>query len=104
MTTRSARAELQTEEQSGQKQSDVLSFNELIDEAELCCEQARAAGRHRRYRAACGLFNTAISLYRHATTVEGVSYRAVETRINAVEIELSAYKELVSSDIGTLPN
>jgi hypothetical protein len=36
----------------------------LLTQASICCEEARHAAGRRRYRAACGLFSTAIMLYK----------------------------------------
>jgi hypothetical protein len=73
------------------------TFSECVAQAEICCEHARIAGRQRRYKAAYGLFSTALALYKRATMQEGVSYLALETRLRDVENEMAAYSELAKS-------
>jgi hypothetical protein len=74
-----------------------MSFEDYMEEAEICCEHARIAGRQRRYRAAIGLFTTAATLYRHAGAIDGVSYPAIEERLRHIDTEMSAYSELARS-------
>ena len=77
--------------------SEHMNFEDYLEEAEICCEHARIAGRQRRYRAAIGLFNTAATLYRHAGTIDGVSYPAIEERLRHIDNEMSAFSELARS-------
>ncbi len=74
-----------------------VSFQDCLEAAETCCEQARLAGRCRRFKAACGLFSTAATLYRHAMSLDGISYPALEKRLQEIETEMSAYCELAKS-------
>lgn len=72
-------------------------FQDVMAQAETCCEQARLAARARRFRAASGLFSTAAALYKRATLLEGVSYQSVEARLSQIEDEMAAYSELARS-------
>ena len=51
----------------------------LLRQASICCEEARHAAGRRRYRAACGLFTTAIMLYKRLLC-ENSSVRDPELR------------------------
>ena len=51
----------------------------LLTQAGICCEEARHAAGRRRYRAACGLFSTAIMLYKRLLC-ENSSLRDPELR------------------------
>jgi hypothetical protein len=73
------------------------TFSDVVTQAETCCEQARIAGRQRRYKAAYGLFSTALALYKRATLLDGVSYVALESRVHEVENEMAVYSELAKS-------
>ncbi|MBV9468206.1 MAG: hypothetical protein JO316_03010 [Abitibacteriaceae bacterium] len=70
------------------------SFTACLEQAELCCEQARQAARARRFKAACGLFTTASDLYRRALNLDSASYPAVENRLRAIEVEINTNTEL----------
>jgi hypothetical protein len=73
------------------------TFSDVVAQAETCCEQARIAGRQRRYKAAYGLFSTALALYKRATLLDGISYVALESRVLEVEGEMAVYSELAKS-------
>lgn len=73
------------------------SFGVTIEEAEICCEQARVAARGRRFRAARGLFSTAAALYQQALSQDGVSYESITRRLKQIETESAAYSELAGS-------
>jgi hypothetical protein len=79
------------------RREESSTFSECVSQAEICCEHARLAGRQRRYKAAYGLFSTALALYKRATMMEGVSYLALESRLRDVETEMAAYSELAKS-------
>jgi len=74
-----------------------MTFQDYLEEADLCCEHARIAGRQRRFGAARGLFETAASLYRRALDSAGNSQPTVDSRLRGVEAEMSAYTELARS-------
>ncbi len=77
--------------------SQADTFGVTVEEAEICCEQARVAGRERRFRAARGLFSTASALYRQALLQDGVCYESIARRLKHIELEAAAYSELASS-------
>jgi hypothetical protein len=79
------------------RQQESPTFSDVVSQAETCCEQARIAGRQRRYKAAYGLFSTALALYKRATLLDGVSYVALESRLHEVESEMAVYSELAKS-------
>ncbi len=79
------------------RQEESPTFSDVVAQAETCCEQARIAGRQRRYKAAYGLFSTALALYKRATLLDGVSYVALESRLHEVESEMAVYSELAKS-------
>ncbi len=79
------------------RQEESSTFSDVVAQAETCCEQARIAGRQRRYKAAYGLFSTALALYKRATLLDGVSYVALESRLHEVESEMAVYSELAKS-------
>lgn len=75
------------------------SFTACLEQAELCCEQARLAARARRFKTACGLFTTASDLYRHALTLDGASYPAVENRLRSIQVEINTHTELAKDTV-----
>jgi hypothetical protein len=79
------------------RKEESSTFSDVVAQAETCCEQARIAGRQRRYKAAYGLFSTALALYKRATLLDGVSYVALESRLHEVESEMAVYSELAKS-------
>jgi hypothetical protein len=87
--------------QAGPAVAEGMTLQDFLDEAELCCEHARVAGRQRRFKAACGLFATAKALYSNALAnadrqgSQGSS--TIEERLRHVELEMSAYTELARS-------
>ncbi len=73
------------------------TFGVTIEEAEICCEQARLAARARRFRAARGLFSTATALYQRALLQDGVCYESIVRRLKQIELEVATYAELAGS-------
>lgn len=73
------------------------TFQDFLDEAEICCEHARLAARLKRYEASRGLFITAAALYERAIKAAGSSYPALENRLREIELEMAAYAELAKS-------
>ena len=65
--------------------SPQASFDAFVEQAEICCEQARSAARLNRYGAACGLFSTATALYQQATLAAGNSYPSIANWRAAIE-------------------
>ena len=64
------------------------TFEAYVEEAELCCEQARGALRCHRFGAAQGLLATATTLYQYALRLDGIAYPAVENRLRDIEREI----------------
>ena len=73
------------------------TFQDFLEEAELCCEHARLAARRKRYEASRGLFITAVALYQRAVKAAGTSYPSIENRVREIELEMAAYAELARS-------
>lgn len=67
------------------------TFDAYMEQAELCCEQARGALRCQRFGAARGLLSTATVLYQRALSCDGMAYPAVENRLRDIEQEINAY-------------
>jgi hypothetical protein len=70
-----------------------------LEQAGVCCEQARQAASMRRMRAACGLFGTAIALYRHmlqtnAAVMDDAMRQLIEENLQHVEQEVALYQML----------
>lgn len=82
---------------------DEATFQGRLQQAEVCCEQARLAGRQRRFRAACGLFATAAALYQRALTQDGVSPTflpaSLQVRLNEIEREIALCSEQMRAPV-----
>ena len=65
-----------------------------LQQAEICCEQARDAARLKRIEAACGLFSTAQSLLKRAVEIGGEACVEARERLASITTEMSAYCEL----------
>ena len=72
-------------------------FRRCMEQVEICSEQARAAARLKRFRAACGLFGTARELCRHAIAIGDSATTDALDRLCQIEDELAAYSELARS-------
>ena len=73
---------------------------ECLEQAEVCREQARAAVRLKRFKAARGLFSTAAALCRRALSICGERLEArrdANERLRQIEDEMKAYGELDKS-------
>lgn len=66
-------------------------------QAEICCEEARAAARLKRFEAACGLFSTAQLLLQRIAETGGEWRAEACERLRSVSFELAAYRELARS-------
>lgn len=86
-------------------QSSVESCGEevwmLLTQAGICCEEARQAAGRRRYRAACGLFSTAIVLYKMLLREGGAVHdpelrRQIEEQIQHIASERDVHSNLCS--------
>ena len=67
---------------------------DLIEQADVCCREARLAARMKRLRAACGLFETALSLLRHAVQLGGAIKNEATERLSQISTEAAIYAEL----------
>jgi hypothetical protein len=72
-----------------------------LRQAEICCEQARAAARLKRLKAACGLFATAQALLKRAISAGGEACgearEEARERLNSISAEMATYCELAKS-------
>ena len=68
----------------------------VLEQVEVCREQAREAARLKRFCAALGLFATAASLCRHAQTIETDAPTAylIGDHLRQIDLEAAAYFEL----------
>ena len=67
---------------------------DLIEQADVCCREARLAARMKRLRAACGLFETALSLLRRAAQFGGAIKNEAIERLSQITTEAAIYAEL----------
>lgn len=72
-------------------------YQHCLQQAEICCEQARDAARLKRIEAACGLFSTAQSLLRRAIGIGGDACSEARERLASITTEMAAYCELSRS-------
>ena len=73
--------------------ADHASYQDWLDQAEVCREQARIAAGMKRFKAARGLFSTAIALCRQA--IAGGA--EAKDRLRQLNDEMLAYTELSKS-------
>ena len=71
----------------------------FLEQAEVCREQARDAANLKRFHAALGLFATAATLCRHASTLESDANATllIQDRLQQIELEAATYYELARS-------
>ena len=67
---------------------------ELIEQADVWCREARLAARMKRLRAACGLFETAMSLLRRAVQLGGAIKNEATVLLAQITTEAAIYAEL----------
>ena len=85
-------------ERKRQLQPDAAPPDEsCLEQANICCEQARTAARLKRYTAARGLFVTAIALCHRAIALNGTARPQAEICLGQLHNEMSAYSELARS-------
>lgn len=77
--------------------ADSASYKEFLEQAEVCREQARDAVRLKRWKAACGLFSTAIALCNRAATLSGEACTEARDAIRQMQMEMATYGELARS-------
>ena len=73
-----------------------------LEQAEICCEQARQATRFRRFEAARGLFATAVALCGRALAATGVngssaSNQQLQQQVERISSEMAAHTLLARS-------
>jgi hypothetical protein len=77
--------------------AECAGYQECLEQADICCEQARAAARLKRFKAAYGLFSTAQALYQRAMTLGGDACTDAKERLHHITVEMAAYGELAKS-------
>jgi hypothetical protein len=77
--------------------SECPNCHEYMQQAEICCEQARAAAQLKRLKAACGLFATAQALLTRAVSLGGDACSEARERLNSISAEMATYCELAKS-------
>jgi hypothetical protein len=77
------------------------SYKAVLEQAEVCREQAHDAVRLKRWKAACGLLSTAVALCNRAVTMSGdaCSDACAEARdaLRQMQMEMATYGELARS-------
>ena len=69
-------------------------YQDCLDQADICREQACEAARLQRFTAALGLFSTATCLYQRADALDGAARPEARERLSQLNVEISAYTEL----------
>ena len=77
--------------------ADNATYKEFLEQAEVCREQAHDAVRLKRFKAACGLFTTAIALCNRAVTLGGEACTDARDSLSQMQMELATYSELCRS-------
>lgn len=77
--------------------AECATYLDCIEQADICCEQARAAAQLKRYGAASGLFRTAQNLYQRALTIGGDACYEARERLQHLSAEIATYGDLAKS-------
>jgi len=77
--------------------ADDAGYKSCLQQAEVCREQARDAVRLKRWKAAYGLFTTAIALCNRAATIGGDACTEAKDALRQMQIEMATYGELARS-------
>ena len=77
--------------------AESASYKEFLEQAEVCREQAHDAARLKRYKAACGLFATAIALCNRAIAIGGEACTEARDVLHQMQMEMATYVELARS-------
>lgn len=77
--------------------ADTATYKEFLEQAEVCREQAHNAVRLKRFKAACGLFTTAIALCNRAVAMGGEACTDAKDALRHMQMELATYSELSRS-------
>lgn len=73
---------------------ETATCRDYLEQADICCEQARSAALKKRFVAALGLFRTAQSLYSRAVALGGDACNEARERLQNLSGEIAAYAEL----------
>lgn len=73
---------------------ETATCRDFIEQADICCEQARSAALKKRFTAALGLFRTAQSLYNRAIAIGGEACAEARERLQNLSVEIASYAEL----------
>ena len=82
------------DEPSSNESRAVIDARDLVEQAEVCCREARMAARMKRLRAACGLFETAQSLLKRAVALGGNARAEASEKLSQIATESAIYAEL----------
>jgi hypothetical protein len=77
--------------------AESATYKEFLEQAEVCREQAHDAVRLKRFKAACGLFSTAIALCNRAVTMSGDACVEAKEALRQMQTEMAIYSELARS-------
>lgn len=77
--------------------ADSASYQAYLKQAEVCREQAHDAVRLKRWKAACGLFSTAIALCNRAAALGGEACTEAKEALRQMQTEMATYSELARS-------
>ena len=86
-----------TEKKESRDPADNATYKEFLEQAEVCREQAHDALRLKRFKAACGLFSTAIALCNRAVTMGGEACTDAKDSLRQMQMEFATYSELARS-------
>ena len=73
---------------------ETATCQDYVEQADICCEQARSAALKKRFVAALGLFRTAQSLYGRAVAMGGDACTDARERLQNLSGEMASYAEL----------
>ena len=77
--------------------ADSANYEAYLKQAEVCREQAHDAVRLKRWKAACGLFATAIALCNRAAGLGGDACTEAKEVLRQMQAEMATYSELARS-------
>ncbi len=82
---------------NGGDPADSANYESYLKQAEVCREQAHDAARLKRWKAACGLFATAVALCNRAATLGGDACTEAKEALRQMQTEMASYSELARS-------
>jgi hypothetical protein len=77
--------------------AESASYKAYLEQAEVCREQAHDAVRMKRWKAAYGLFSTAVALCNRAAAMGGDACTEAREALRQMQIEMATYGELARS-------